>query len=179
MKRLLAIFGFASMLVIQGCEGPLGPQGPPGFDGQDGVNIVGEAFEVEVDFTESNAYRELIEFDPPILESDVVLIYILWETDNGTSIWRPLPQTVFFPEGGVLIYNYDFSQFDFSVFLDGPIDYSLLADDWTQNQVYRIIIVPADFANSRIDFTNYEAVTKMLKIKEEDFVRLQPSSGSN
>ncbi|WP_026946867.1 hypothetical protein [Algoriphagus marincola] len=173
MKRLLAIIGIASIFAFQACEGPMGPPGPPGLDGLDGVNIVGEAFEVEVDFTEANDYREIFEFDPEIFESDVVLAYVLWETNNGTPIWRPLPQNIFFQEG-VLIYNYDFSQFDFSVFLDGPIDYSLLADDWTQNQIFRIIVVPADFAGSRIDFSDYEAVTKLLEIEENDFIKLSP-----
>lgn len=175
MKRLLTILGFAGIFAFQACEGPIGPPGPPGLDGLDGVNIVGEAFEVEVDFTEANDYREIFEFDPAIIESDVVLIYIEWESDNGTSIWRPLPQTVFFQEG-VLIYNYDFSQFDFSVFLDGPLDYALLADEWTRNQFYRIVIVPADFAGSRIDFTDYEAVTNLLGIEESDFIPLKPKT---
>ncbi|NVJ84884.1 MAG: hypothetical protein HWE15_01165 [Algoriphagus sp.] len=175
MKKLIAIFGFATMVAFQACEGPVGPPGPPGQDGLDGVTIVGEAFEVDVDFTEANDYRELFEFDPAILESDVVLIYLRWEQDGNTPIWRPLPQTIFFEEG-VLMYNYDFTRFDFSVFLDGPIDYSLLASDWTDNQLFRIVIVPADFAGSRIDFSDYEAVTKLLGLEEEDFIPLKPKS---
>jgi len=163
-------------MAFQACEGPIGPQGPAGQDGVDGITIVGEAFEVEVDFNEANDYKEVYEFDPEIFDSDVVLIYIQWEQDNGTPIWRPLPQTVFFQEG-VLMYNYDFTRFDFSVFLDGPLDYSLLGDDWTQNQLFRVVIVPADFSTTnRIDYSDYDAVTKMLGIEEDDFVRLSPKS---
>jgi hypothetical protein len=90
-------------LFFQACEGPAGP---PGLDGLDGVNIVSEVFEVEVDFTEANNYSEQINFSPAIVKSDVVLAFIEWEIDGGNSVWRALPQTVFFNEGGVLIYNY-------------------------------------------------------------------------
>lgn len=176
MKRFTTIFSLIALIGFQACEGPVGPQGPIGPQGEDGITIVGEAFEVEVDFTAANDYKEIYEFDPEIYDSDVVLIYIQWEQDNGTPIWRPLPQTVFFQEG-VLMYNYDFTRFDFSVFLDGPLDYSLLGDDWTQNQLFRVVIVPADFSTTaRIDYADYDAVTKMLGIEEDDFVRLSPKS---
>ncbi|SHO63514.1 hypothetical protein [Algoriphagus zhangzhouensis] len=176
MKRFTTIFSLIAVMAFQACEGPVGPQGPAGQDGVDGITIVGEAFEVEVDFTETNDYTEIFEFDPEIYDSDVVLIYIQWEQDNGTPIWRPLPQTIFFQEG-VLMYNYDFTQYDFSVFLDGPLDYSLLGDEWTQDQLFRVVIVPADFSTTnRIDYSDYDAVTKMLGIEEDDFVRLSPKS---
>lgn len=172
MKRFTAILGLIGIMAFQACEGPAGP---PGIDGEDGITIVGEAFEVEVDFTAANDFKEVFQFDPEILDSDVVLVYLQWEQDNGTPIWRPLPQTVFFEEG-VLMYNYDFTRFDFSVFLDGPLDYSLLGSDWTQNQLYRVVIVPADFASARIDYSDYDAVTKMLGLDEDDFIRLEPKS---
>jgi hypothetical protein len=98
MKKLnLLAFSIIALIGFQACEGP---QGPPGFDGQDGVNIVSEVFEVEVDFTEQNNYSEQLRFDPAIIESDVVLAFIEWEIDGGKSVWRALPQTVFFNEGG-------------------------------------------------------------------------------
>lgn len=151
----------------------MGPQGPQGPEGEPGITIVGEAFEVEVDFTEQNGYEGIFDFDPAILESDVVLAFIQWETtSNNQPIWRALPQTIFFTEG-VLIYNYDFTRSDFRLFLDGPLDYSALGPDWTQNQVFRIIVVPADFAGSRIDWTDYEGVTKLLGLEESDFYKIQ------
>jgi hypothetical protein len=77
-------------------------------------------------------------------------------------------QNIFFDQG-VLIYNHDFTSTDFRLFLDGPLDYSTLSADWTQNQVFRIVVVPGDYAGARIDYTNYEAVTRMLGIEEYDF----------
>lgn len=172
MKRLSAVFGFLALVLFQACEGPPGPQGPPGFDGQDGqdgVNIVATTFQVEFDFTQEENYEAIFDWPEPIFESDVVQAYILWETDgNDTEIWRALPQTVFFEEGP-LVYNYDFTVFDVRLFLDGAIDPTLLGPEWTDNQTFRIVVIPSDFPDARIDLTNYEAVTKYLGITEEDF----------
>jgi hypothetical protein len=167
MKKLLAIsLSLFGILFFQACEGPVGP---PGLDG---VNIVSEVFEVEVNFTQANNFSEQLQFDPAIIESDVVLAFIEWEIDGGNSVWRALPQTVFFNEGGVLIYNYDFSKVDFRLFLDGAIDPATLGEEWRLNQLFRVIVVPGDYASNRIDFTNYEAVTAMLGLKNEDFKRI-------
>ena len=157
------------IVYFQAC---VGPEGPPGLDGLDGVNIVSEVFEVELDFTAANNYSEQFKFTPEIINSDVVLAFIEWELDGGNSVWRSLPQTVFFNEGGVLIYNYDFSKVDFRLFLDGAIDPSTIGEEWRINQLFRVIVVPGDYASNRIDFTNYEAVTAMLGLKDEDFKRI-------
>lgn len=170
MNRYLTIFALIGLLAFQACEGPMGPPGP---EGEPGVTIVGEAFEVEVDFTAQNGYEGIFDFQPAILESDVVLAFIEWETSNNQSVWRALPQTVFFNEG-VLMYNYDFTRSDFRIFLDGPINFSTLGQEWTQDQVFRIVVVPADFAGARIDWTDYEGVTRLLGLEENDFYKLKP-----
>ncbi|HSF53331.1 MAG TPA: hypothetical protein VLA71_06240 [Algoriphagus sp.] len=175
MKKIFSILTLIGIVAFQACEGPegpIGPQGPQGVEGEPGVNIVSEVFEVTVDFTSENEFEAVFEFDPVLVESDVVLAFIEWERAGQTPIWRALPQTIFFEEG-VLMYNHDFTSADFRLFLDGPLDYSLLGTDWTQDQTFRIVVVPGDFTNSRIDFTNYEAVTEMLGIEESDFNKVQ------
>lgn len=171
MRKLLSFFLLAAFVAVSACEGPMGPPGVPGPQGQAGVNIVAEAFEVDVNFTAANNYQAVFDFQPPIIDSDVVLIYVNWEMSNGNAIWRALPQTVFFEEG-VLVYNYDFSKVDFSVFLETTFDPTLLADDWTRNQKFRVVVVPADL-DSRIDYNDYEGVVKMLGLSESDFVKLK------
>jgi hypothetical protein len=169
MKKLnLFAVSIISLLLFQACEGPVGP---PGLPGVDGVNIVSEVFEEEVTFNNGNDFSRQFNFTPPIIQSDVVLAFMEWEIDGGKSVWRALPQTVFFNEGGVLIYNYDFTDINFRLFLDGAIDPQTLGPAWTDNILFRVIVVPGDFASSRIDFTNYEAVTAMLGLKDEDFKR--------
>jgi hypothetical protein len=172
MRKIFTVFGFLGILVFQACEGPPGPPGFPGEDGVDGVNIVAEVFEVELDFTAQNDYSEVFKFEPVIIESDVVLVFIEWEKDGTTPIWRALPQTVFFDQG-VLIYNYDFTSKDFRLFLDGPMDYATLGTEWKMDQAFRVVVVPGDYASSRLDLTNYEAVTELLGLEEEDFKRIE------
>ena len=172
MKKIAAILGLITLVAFQSCEGPMGPigpEGPQGPQGQPGVNITSEVFQVDVDFTETNNFEQIFDFNPRIVESDVVLAFIRWETSGQTPIWRALPQTVFFNEG-VLMYNYDFTRDDFRLFLDGPIDYRTLGAEWTRGQRFRVVVVPGEFAGSRIDWTNYEDVVKLLGIEEQDFL---------
>jgi hypothetical protein len=168
MNKIFSLFALIAIVAFQACEGPEGPMGPPGPAGEPGVNVVSEVFEVEADFTAANGYEAIFDFDPAIIESDVVLAFIEWEQSGSASVWRALPQNIFFDQG-VLIYNHDFTSTDFRLFLDGPLDYSTLSADWTQNQVFRIVVVPGDYSGARIDYTNFEAVTKMLGIEEDDF----------
>ena len=177
MKKLLSFLLMGALASIAACVGPPGPpgfpgpQGPQGSQGQAGVNIVAEAFEVNVNFTAANNYLAAFDFQPPIFDSDVVLMFIRWETANGNTIWRALPQTVFFDEG-TLVYNYDFSRVDFSVFLETTFEATLLGADWTANQRFRVVVVPADLS-SRIDYNDYEGVVNMLGLSESDFVKLE------
>jgi hypothetical protein len=178
MRNFTLIFGLAVMMAFQACEGPeglqglQGPQGPQGQQGAPGVNIVGITYEAEVDFTEEEGWEAFLEFPNELEESDVILTYILWDIVQNRPIWRAVPQTVFFPEGP-LVYNYDFTQSDVRLFLEGTVDFKSLENVWTQGQVFRIVVVPSDFPNSRIDFSNYEAVTKMLGITDSDFKKIE------
>jgi hypothetical protein len=168
MKKILLVLMITGFVALQSCEGP---QGPPGLDGIDGTNIVSEVFEQTVNFTQANNYEEVFNFTPPIFPSDVVLVFLEWETQNNNTIWRALPQTIFLDEG-LLIYNFDFSRQDFRLFLDTTFEPSLLSSDWTRNQKFRIVIVPGEFANARIDFSDYESVIKLLGTKEDNVIDL-------
>ncbi len=176
MKNLFKGVLMFSILGFFACEGPPGPPGIPGPQGQAGVNIVGEVFEIEgVNFTTNNGFRSnFYEFTVPIEPSDKLLVYILWEVDNGTDVWRALPQTLFdFPDG-IFTYNFDFTRFDFSFFMDGNFNLSLLPVEYTLNQVFRVVVFPANFPNGRLDLSNYDAVMKYLGKSEKDIVQLHP-----
>ena len=73
----------------------------------------------------------------------MTLVYIKWETVNGQAIWRLLPQTVQFAEG-TLVYNFDFTRADVRFFLESNLDLSLLNESYTQDQVFRVVVIPAD-----------------------------------
>lgn len=167
MKNLYLLL--LSGIVLLGCEVTSGPQGIPGrdgFDGLDGVN--GEesfVFEYELSFT-APEYNVLMELpsDFALLDSDVMLIYFLWEIDGELEIWRALPQTLFFQEG-ILQYNFDFTKFDATVFLDGTINLDILGADYTDNWIARIVVVPGQFGGrTDIDFSNYNQVKELFNL---------------
>ena len=165
MKKILLLFSVVGMIVLQGCEGPMGPPGPPGY------NVEAEVFEVTRSFGPNNNYSSLITLNPPILDSDVVLVYLLWDVDNGTPIWRLMPQTVQLNEGD-LQYNFDFTPFDVNLFLtSADFNLDILGPQWTQNQTFRIVLVPGYFGSARVDFSDYNAVMNMLDLKETDVVK--------
>ncbi|MEZ4803012.1 MAG: hypothetical protein R2797_09590 [Gelidibacter sp.] len=147
---LMALFA----ILVTSCEGD---QGPPGADG--GL-IVSQAFEKIVQFTPGNNYEDFEPYGFEVFPTDVTLVYILWETIDGQDIWRLCPQNVFF-ENDVLIYNYDFTQQDVRFFLDGTVDFGTLDGSYTQNQVFRVVVVPADNVGrnaERIDYSDLNMV---------------------
>lgn len=162
MSKLFTGLLLITFIFVQACEGPAGPPG------EDGVNIVGEALEVEVDFTAENDYQVIFDLDPPIFDSDVVIAFIEWEMVNGSSMWRQLPQVVYHEEG-LLQYNFDFTVEDFSLFLNPTFDPGLLEPQWTDNQYFRIVIVPADFVSDITEGTGYEEIIELLGISDEEF----------
>ncbi len=186
MKKLSIILFPTIFLIINACEGPVGPEGPigpRGLEGEPGVNIVGSVFEVITDLTAAGNYGVLLnyqdEFGLEVLPSDAVLVYVLWEeiTDsNGDPlpIWRLLPQTVFLNDG-MFQYNYEHTDLDVDIFLYGPYDFATLPNVWTVDQVFRIVIVPADFinGNARYDFSDYHATLDLLGIDDSEVKRIE------
>jgi len=153
----------ALTFLFTACEGP---QGPPGFDGQDGGLIVSSAFEIELDFNAANNFEFIEPYGFEVFPSDVTLVYILWDTIDGQDVWRLLPQDVLFDDG-VLVYNFDFTRDDVRFFLDGTTDLLALDPVWTQGQVFRVVVVPADNVDS-IDINNLDAIISLGNITTFD-----------
>ncbi|HKJ78254.1 MAG TPA: hypothetical protein VKA10_01915 [Prolixibacteraceae bacterium] len=174
MKTITGLFLIFTIAVLSSCEGPIGPVGPPGQQGppgEDGVNILGSVFEIEGDFTADGDYTINYEFpaDFEIYDSDVVLVYILWETVNNgeLDVWRLLPQTVVLEEG-VLQYNYDYTVADVQIYLEGTVPTDLYLPSETDNQIFRVAVIPADFAAKKsVDVSDLNAVMKSLQINPD------------
>ncbi|MEO9853420.1 MAG: hypothetical protein ABJH72_23260 [Reichenbachiella sp.] len=160
LKSLLLVIG----IIFTSCIGPQGLEGLPGRDGLDGIDGTnGEesfVFEYEFSFTATD-YSVLLNLptDFTMLDSDVILVYLLWEIKDDIEIWRALPQTLYF-EDGLLHYNYDFTKFDANIFLDGTVNLDGLGAAYTDNWVARIVVVPGQFASGRtaIDLLDYNQV---------------------
>ncbi|WAC02637.1 collagen-like protein [Lacinutrix neustonica] len=171
MKKLLSVV-FVFGLLLTACQGSQGPPGRDGFDGFDGANgqdgglIVSSAFEVEVNFNAANNYEIFEPYGFEVFPSDVTLVYLLRDTINGQDIWRLTPQNVEF-NTGTLTYNFDFTQSDVRLFLDGTIDFGTLDASYTQNQIFRVVVVPADNVDglNRVDLSDLEAVMGYSRIE--------------
>lgn len=172
MKKIFLVLSVIGALILNGCEGPMGPMGPPGMDGEDGVYIVGEVFEDEGNFSQAGNFGFMYPYGFEILESDKVLVYALFGEEEGRDVWRLLPQTVYVPQG-IFTYNYDFTTTNYSVFLEGNFDLNLLGPEWRENQVFRVLIVPADRIdlNTRMDYSDHDAMLKLLDIDPDDILR--------
>lgn len=178
MKNLLKVIMVLGLSAFFACEGPPGPPGFDGRDGLDGITILGEVFEVEnVNFNSANGFKsDVFKFNPPLEPSDKLLVFILWDVVNNTDVWRALPQVNFEFSNGVFSYNYDFTRFDFSFFMEGNFNLSTLPSEFTTNQVFRVVVIPADFAsaNARVNLEDYDAVMEMLGKNDTDIIKLQP-----
>lgn len=168
MKKIVSLL-FVIAVVITSCTGDQGPMGPPGRDGIDGADgedggiIASSAFQIEVDFTAANDYSIQEDYGFEVVTSDVTLVYIQWETIEGKPVWRLLPQSVDFTNGN-LVYNFDFTQKDVRIFLEGTIDFATLDDEWTKSQLFRVVVVPADFVDS-VDVSNFDQMIQSTNIK--------------
>lgn len=164
MKKILTLFAFVSLVVLQGCTTS---------DDTDFVDhdTISEVFEVTTSFNTSNGFATIVPLAPPIFNSDVVLVYHLFSDANGVDIWRPMPQTYYMSDGGALDYNFDFTTSRVSIFLGANFELANLSGAWTQNQTFRIVIVPGSFSKT-LKSNDFSAVIKALNIKESQIQKI-------
>ncbi len=179
MKKLLLLLLSATVLIS--CEGDQGPPGPPGLDGQAFFPL---SFEQTLNFSAPD-YEGFIFFDDYVNLNDVglddmTLVYILFDqtTDNQGNpldVWRLLPQSLY-SDFGEYQYNYDATNVDVRVFLDGPAstDFNLLGPADLENQTFRVVILPVDFANDpNLDVTDYNSVMQVTGLSDSDFIKVE------
>jgi hypothetical protein len=166
MKKILFLIPVI-LLFFNGCT-TVGPPGPPGPPGQDG--LLAQIFEANVTFSRQNNFEALVEFPKNInvYDTDIVMAYILTGVDSGVDIWEPLPQTLFFDDG-TLLYGFNHTYADIVFFLDGTVNLLTLDPSFTDDIVFRIAIIPADFAKD-FDISNYNEVVKNSQV--ENIVKL-------
>ncbi len=134
---LIAVIGFSS------CEGD---------KGEPGVNILGNTKEFTVDFNNENVFTYYFVDDGiEVFESDAVLVYrseqSLSDPTGPIDVWDQLPQTIYFNNGEILTYSFNHTFEDVTIFLGGNFDLSTLEPEFYQNQLFRVVVVPSDFAN--------------------------------
>lgn len=163
MKKIITILAVIGMFGFQACTGP---EGPPGQDG-----LIGEVYElknedfgynVDDGYNISRTFGETIGHN--IYAADVILIYRLSGTiDSSTPIWQLIPRTFYLAQGE-LDYDFDFSKEDFKIYARGTYDLEL-TPQYLDDQTFRIIVVPAEFA-STVNVNNYLEVINALNLNE-------------
>lgn len=143
MKKLSLLFTLCVLVLLTSCTGPAGPPGD---------SELAQVFEATANFNPGNSYSRLVTFpsDIVVYESDVVLVYLLEEVvDGDIDVWSQLPQTYFLDQG-TLLYTFDHTYLDVNIFLDANFNLNTLGSDYTDNQIFRIAILPAEYANSNL-----------------------------
>ncbi|QLG46445.1 collagen-like triple helix repeat-containing protein [Costertonia aggregata] len=181
MKKAILVLGTFLTLFMVSCEGPVGPpgfdgrDGAPGLDGRDGEEAtVFEVTEVNFEYlNDINSHVAAISFTA--LPSDAVLVYRFDGTTeingNVENLWSLIPQSFFLPEGTIQ-YTYTHTPADVEILIDGNFDLSTLSADFTQDQIFRVVIIPGQFASSKSDKSNIVSVMNSLGLGEKDVKKI-------
>lgn len=168
-KIVLVLISFIGMMSFQSCT--IRENQPTTLVDNGSLS---EVVEVTTSFTPTNNFSKLLSFNNPTYASDMILVYHLYDVINGADVWRLMPQTYYLSNGGELDYNYDFTRYDVNLFLDANFDLNTLSPAWSQNQTFRIVVIPGYFSNktsNSIDFKNYNEVIKTFKIDETKIIK--------
>jgi hypothetical protein len=162
-KKITLVIAFIGMIMLQGCS-----------TDDDTISEVFELRNINFGFNPTDGYTIYRTLNPQIRLEDVILIYRLSGTiDSNTPIWQQIPRTLFLPQGE-LDYDFDFSREDFTIYAGGT--YNLASTpNFTQNQTFRIVIVPGFFSNKnikKVDFSDYNKVVKAFNIDESKIKQL-------
>ncbi|CAM2750342.1 hypothetical protein SAMN05444143_1038 [Flavobacterium succinicans] len=164
MKRIITLIAVIGMIAFSGCSSD------DDFDS----DTIGEVFElrnVNFDFNATDGYNIYQKLSPQIFPSDVILVYRLTGTVNGsTPIWQSIPRTLYTSQGE-LDYDFDFSREDFTIYAGG--NYNLaLTPEFLRNQTFRIVIVPAAFSRN-LNSNDYFSVIKALNLNDGKVKQIQ------
>lgn len=158
MKKIFLLLSIVSVFGLTGCNSD---------DDRIDNDTIAESWNVgPVNFLPGADYSILVDLNLQYT-SDVVLVYRqVGVTDIGNPIWQVLPQTWYPAQGAVdYISNFDLEFAEIYV----QADYDLaLTPQYTQNQRFKIVVIPAnDFSQGKMNY-NYEAIAEKYNIKESD-----------
>ncbi|GAA4277361.1 hypothetical protein [Aquimarina mytili] len=162
MKKILFLLSI-SIVLFSSCEGDQGPPGPQGEPG-----LIGEAFERTISFNAANEFLERIPLNPNIAPNDVILVYRLEDVIDNLKVWEPLPTVTLFLNDAAdtsVQYRFNFTVGDIDIIMESN-NLDLVPANLTENQVFRIVIVPAEVASSsNINFNDFNAVQSALQLE--------------
>lgn len=165
MKKILTIL-FLTTVILTSCRN----------DDDVDLDTIARTFEVTRTFNATNdfAVEAVVPDNVEVFNADVALVYILdpikSAQENG-DVWEPLPRTFNFSPSGFATFRYNFifdeqqNKASIEIVLDSD-DLNALAADITQNQIFRIVVVPSAFAkNTKVDLLDFNAVQSALNLE--------------
>lgn len=172
---------FISFLTLTACEGDRGPQGPPG---EDGAGVQGQTYElnkINFQYNQDTGIYEDLEPVPDYIDikpDDAILVYRLEDqvdfNDGSTADeWTQIPSN-FFLEDGTIQYGFSHTDRDVNLFIDANYDISNLDAFYTDNQIFRFVVIPSAFANDpNNDLSTYQG---LLEAADQGGIHLQSSN---
>lgn len=120
----------------------------------------------------SNLYEYTNTFNDPLIESDVVLIYMQTGTTNNSPVWKLMPYTFYVNNANndEVEYTFDFSKFDIAININSTASLNLDTNpSYFTGKRFRVVVVPAATGPSSkgtVDYSNYNEVVKLYGIDE-------------
>lgn len=170
MKKIIPFLIFIGTIVFQGCTVHESYYTTTSGDTENPV------IEVTTSFNAANNFSRLVTITPPIYSSDVILVYHMYDVYDGTPLWRLLPQKYYLEYGAEVDYNFDFTKYDVNIFMESNIDMTNLSPVWTDNQTFRIVIIPGYFSGKSpksVDLNDYYATVKAYGINSNNIKKIK------
>lgn len=164
MKKITLILAFIGMISLGSCS-------VDNHVNNVDNDTISAVIEITTSFNSGNNFSRLITITPQIFASDMILVYRLYDVVNGADVWQLIPQTYYLDGGNEIDYNYDFTVNDVNIFMGANFDLNTLSSIWTQNQTFRIVIVPGYFsgkAANPVNFNDYNAVVNAFQIDDSN-----------
>lgn len=179
MKNLLLLFGLFAAIVLTSCKGEPGPPGP---QGPQGGLAYAKVFEAKVnsyqyDVNANQLFSSFYSFPFTVYESDVVLGYHYegqQDIGNGevADVWTMLPQNVFYNDGTGDFFQYNFNHtfIDVQFTIEGNFPLTEIHQDHATNQLFRIAVVPAEFARTNPSMSD---IMEVMNNDDSFFIRIE------
>lgn len=143
-------------------------------------DTINQSFDISPSFTrvDDNLYRWTDDFNSPLVQSDMVLIYMQIGTDGGSPTWKLLPYTRYVGNANndAVDYIFEFSKFAATININSTAAFSLTANpSYYQNKNFRVLILPANGTGTGgakaakgnvVDYNDYKSVIKYYNIDE-------------
>ena len=159
-KKIILLFVIVGATVFSSCEGP---QGDTGYSAESAVL---EYQFVDLTLDQNNEYSFYRQISAN-LEDNVVIYRLSGVIDSQTPIWQPIPRTVYFDNGDEFDYDYDFSREDFTIYAGGNYNIAT-SPELLNDQTFRVVIIPGNFANKSSNITEMDYDTLIAKYNIDD-----------